>query len=65
MGEIHQVNVKLSEEEYDLLERLRQRLEQQSKIPGTKISQRQTILAALHALEASYDRLERDRARPR
>lgn len=56
--------IRLSDAELAQLESLRERLQARAAV-GVRVTQRQTILAALERLEAHLAKLERDKARDR
>lgn len=59
-----QLNIRMTEEERERVERLREWLQQRLG-PHVKVSERTVIMEALDALEAKRARLEADRGRPR
>ena len=63
-GKIWHFNLRLSQAEYERLESLRERL--QAKMgESVRVSQKTVFLEALRALEAYYEKLDRDKARER
>lgn len=58
------LNIRLTPQQFDALERLRERT--QAKTSDTiKVTYKIVFLEALKALEAKYEKLERDKARGR
>lgn len=59
-----QVNILLSREELERVERLRERLQARMNLP-VRVTNRTVLLKALEQLEAQLDRQEKDKARER
>jgi len=63
-AKIWHFNLRLSQTEYDRVQRLQERL-QEKMGESITVSQKTVFLEALRQLEAYYDKLDRDKARGR
>lgn len=63
-GKVWHFNMKLSDDERNRIERLREAIQQRIGA-NVHVSQKTVILEALERLEAYYAKLERDKARDR
>lgn len=59
-----QINIRVSDEELERVERVRERL-QERESPLIRITQRIAILKAVEALESYLDKLDREKGRKR
>lgn len=63
-GKVWHFNLRLTDGEYEQLERLRERLQQRYG-ETVRVSQKTVFLEALRALQGYYDKLDRDKTRDR